>query len=175
MNSRSAFLTPPAIALATAVFLCLGPEARAHRLEASYRVLPGGKVQIESWYDVTGESPEDAKVQVYGADGRLMTEGATDEKGLFTFNYAQPEALRVIVSAGAGHRKELTIPEVQLTASTTVGTAAPLEADPRTPFADRTARTSVKDVLIGVGFLLALAAFVLGVRNARELRRLKAR
>jgi hypothetical protein len=32
---------------------------------------------------------------------------------------------------------------------------------------------SLKDVLVGVGFLLALGAFVLSVRNARQLRRLR--
>jgi len=31
----------------------------------------------------------------------------------------------------------------------------------------------VKDVLIGVGFLLALAAFFLSLRNSRQLRSLK--
>jgi hypothetical protein len=32
---------------------------------------------------------------------------------------------------------------------------------------------SVKDVLVGVGFLLAVAAFVLSLRNARQLRELQ--
>jgi hypothetical protein len=41
------------------------------------------------------------------------------------------------------------------------------------PPADRGARVSVEDVLTGVGFLLALAAFGLSLRNARHIRELK--
>jgi hypothetical protein len=41
------------------------------------------------------------------------------------------------------------------------------------PFADRRSQVSVKDVLVGVGFLLALAAFVLSVRNSQQLQELK--
>jgi hypothetical protein len=66
-----------------------------------------------------------------------------------------------VISAGAGHRKELEIAAVNLEPS----------AEP--PPIDRSARVSVKDVLVGVGFLLALAAFVLSLWNARQLRRFR--
>ena len=83
-------------------------------------------------------------------------------------------------SAGAGHRKELEIPEAALShepaeshlqASTSAEGEFP-DVDP-TPLADRSPRVSLKDVLIGVGFLLALAAFVLSLKNARHLTKLK--
>jgi hypothetical protein len=45
-------------------------------------------------------------------------------------------------------------------------TSFPPEADRNSPF-------PIKDVIVGVGFLLAVAAFLLSVRNARELRRLR--
>ena len=38
------------------------------------------------------------------------------------------------------------------------------------PLAERESGTTVKDVLVGVGFLLALAGFVLSLRNAQKLR-----
>jgi catechol 2,3-dioxygenase-like lactoylglutathione lyase family enzyme len=50
--------------------------------------------------------------------------------------------------------------------------AEPPDPDPM-PLADRSTRVSLKDVLMGVGFLLALAAFALSVRNARKLEKLK--
>lgn len=172
MHGRIAPLTR----LAVLVLLLAAPgPARAHRLEAEYRVLPGNKVQVESWFDLTGDSPKGAQVRVYRADGQLLTDGKLDEQGLFVFSYQEPESLRVVVSAGAGHQKELMIPARALGADGTA--AAPKEApgmsNPPEPFADRGARVSVKDVLAGVGFLLALAAFVLSVRNARDLRRLQ--
>lgn len=153
--------------LALASLLWLSAPAHAHRLEADYRVLPGQQVQIESWFDLTGDSPKGARVQVFRGDGQLLTEGTVDAKGLFAFHYERIEPLRVVISAGEGHRKELTIPEAALTQTPTAGA---MDAG---PFADRSARVSVRDVLAGLGFLLGLAAFVLSLRNARKLRGLK--
>jgi nickel transport protein len=150
--------------------------ARAHRLEVEATVLPGQqKVRIESWFDLSGDSAMGAKVEVFRPDGRLLTQGRLNDQGIFAFAFEKLEPLRVIVSAGAGHRKELTIPEVDLKAGLAAGTTEPSHSaltgtsDP-SPHADRSSRVSPKDVLAGVGFLLALAAFVLSVRNARQLR-----
>jgi hypothetical protein len=80
----------------------------------------------------------------------------------------------VVVSAGDGHLKEFTIPVADLDHSSD-NAAFPKEgasADPG-PFADRSSRVTVKDVLVGVGFLMALAAFVLSLRHGRQLRELR--
>jgi hypothetical protein len=166
--------------VALAATLAAAGDARAHRLEADYRVLPGRRIQIESWFDLTGESPRGAAVRVYRPAGQLLTEGRLSDKGVFVFSYIQPERLRIVVSAGAGHRKELEIPEAELArgamdSQAQVNYAASVEqvdTDPA-PLADRSTRVSLKDVLMGVGFLLALAAFALSVRNARRLNELK--
>ncbi len=145
-------------------------------------MLPGHRVQVESWFDLTGDSPKGAQVRVSRADGSTLTDGKLDAQGVFVFSYAEPENLKVVVNGGAGHRKELEISARELaqsSAATTAGTgkAGPASASPQPdgvkPFADRSPRVSVKDVLIGVGFLLAVAAFALGLRNARQLRELK--
>jgi hypothetical protein len=147
---------------------------RAHRLEADYHVLPDQHVQIESWFDLTGESPRGAKVQVLRANGILLTEGVLDGKGLFVFPYREAENLKVIISAGGGHRKELDIPAVEMRPEATTAPHEttglnPVEQAPQ-PLADRSTRVTVQDVLTGVGFVLAVAAFILSVRNARQLR-----
>lgn len=144
-------------------------------------MLPGRRVQVESWFDLTGDSPRGALVKVLRADGSTLTQGKLNSQGVFAFTYSEPEALKVVVDA-VGHRKELDIPARELAQSDTPattakspGTAASApagSADPK-PFADRTPRVSLKDVLIGVGFLLAVAAFVLSLRNARQLREMK--
>jgi hypothetical protein len=154
-------------------------DARAHRLEADYRVLPGRRIQIESWFDLTGESPKGAEVKVYRPAGQLLTQGRLSDRGVFVFSYTQAERLKIVISAGAGHRKELEIPEAVLARepmdpaqATSAASAEQLDPDPA-PLADRSTRVSLKDVLMGVGFLLALAAFALSVRNARRLNELK--
>jgi len=159
-------------------------QAQAHRLEADYRVLPGHKIAVETWFDLTGESPVGARVSVYHqAGGAVLAEGNLDDKGLFVFSYSQSEPLRIVVAAAGGHRKELEIPAAELT----VGSAGVTEARRDTPsspssqdgdeaskpFADRSTKVSVKDVLLGLAFLLAVAALGLALGNARQLRELR--
>jgi cobalt/nickel transport system permease protein len=168
---------PPAFLLALLTLAVTAGTARAHRLKADFVVLRGGKVQIESWYDVSRESPAGARVEVFGPNRQLLVAGKTDEKGLFVFEYGKAEPLRVVVSAGAGHRCEIDIPAEKLSASALI--AAPEAAKPSSTdgtsategrsFADRRTDASGKDVLLGIAFLLALAAFVLSLRNARKV------
>ncbi len=153
-------------------------EARAHRLEGEYRVLPGQKVQVESWFE-TGDSPYGAKVRVYRADDSLLfaEPGELNEKGVYVFRYEKVEKLRVVVSAGAGHRKEMTISAAELANPGTP--AAPAVRAEKTgdaegqPARQRSPEPPVKELLAGIAFLLALAAFVLSVRNARQLAELR--
>lgn len=157
--------------------LCPWSLARAHRLDAEYVVLPGHKVQVECWFE-TGDSPRAAKVQVFRAGGQLLAEGQLNDQGLFIFSFQDVEPLTVVVNAGAGHRKELRIPATRLTSimapngqEVGVGKDAADSSAP-VPRVDRSSPGSIKDVLVGVGFLLALAAFVLSLRNARRVREL---
>jgi hypothetical protein len=175
---------PPALLLAVLGTLLSAGPARAHRLEAEAKVLPGGQVRVESWFDLTGDSPKGARVQVLRPDGALLTEGELNDQGVFVFRVGKAEALKVVVSAGAGHRKELVIPQADLERAG-ADAKGPADADPARPAAapggtptlpaDRSLRVNVKDVLVGVGFVLAAAAFVLGVRNARQLREMRQR
>ncbi|HZY90247.1 MAG TPA: energy-coupling factor ABC transporter permease, partial [Gemmataceae bacterium] len=173
---------PPALLLAVLCTLLTAGPARAHRLEAEAKVLPGGQVRVESWFDLTGDSPKGAKVEVLRLDGSTLTKGELSEQGVFVFRFDRPEALKVVVSAGAGHRKEFVISQAELERAG-ADRKSPLEGEPAnpavapgvtpTPSADRSSRVTVKDLLVGIGFVLAAAAFVLSLRNARQLRELK--
>jgi cobalt/nickel transport system permease protein len=173
-------LRPPTLLLVLVGILVTAAPAQAHRLDAAFQVLPGGKVEIESWFDLTNQSPRGATVQVFRSGGQLLVDGKLNEKGLFLFRVNKAERLKVVVSAGAGHRKELVIPQETLEKATLLrgGDQVPADAvtdDAEEPssFADRRSQVSIKDVLIGVGFLLALASFVLSWRNARRLQELQ--
>ncbi len=143
--------------------LSLTPAARAHRLDGEYRVLPGGKVQIESWFE-TGDAPKGAKVTVYRADGSplLAAPGELDDRGIYVFTYKKAEPLRVVIAAGQGHRKELTIATADLAAR---------DAPPR----ERSYEFPVQGLAAGVALLLALGAFLLILRQGRELAALRRR
>ena len=149
-------------------------EARAHRLIVECHVLPAGKVQVESWFD-RGDSPKSAKVVVFRKGDEIFTQGRLDDNGIFMFSVENAEPLRVVVSVGDGHRAERTISEAGLAQSLAVD-AATVNPNQRAdaaiapvPLSDRSSRISATDVLAGVGFLLAVAAFVMSWRNARRL------
>jgi cobalt/nickel transport system permease protein len=194
MSSETAPSSLPALLLAIFTVLLAAGPAHAHRLDAAYTVLSDRQVRIESWFDLSNVPPKGATVQVFRPGQRLLVEGRLDEKGFFVFHYSEVEPLEVIVSAGAGHRKAFTIPAERLEAQDVAnpargGRQPPVAKEqgadaPRAPKAPETFRATdagdawrerIKDVLLGVGFLLAVAAFLLSWRNARKLRSLEQR
>jgi cobalt/nickel transport system permease protein len=169
-------LPPLALLFALAAGLVFSGTAQAHRLEAEYRVLSGKRVQVECWFDLTGDAPVGAEVQVFRPGHNLLTKGKADEKGVFVFPFGEAEDLTVVINAGAGHRKELLVPKTALLQGNQ-STGVDLEPidDVANWHADRTSKVEVKDILTGVALLLALAAFVLALRNAQTLRQLQRR
>jgi nickel transport protein len=157
----------------------LAPErACAHRLDAEVLVLPGRKIQIESWFS-DGYPARGAKVQVFGDQKKLLGEGHLNDQGVLVLPLGDTTPVRVVVSAGAGHRKEITISASAFARAVAGDTTqndppVPLKGAslPAVPVAERDSGFPIKDVLAGVGFVLALAAFVLSLRNAQKLRKL---
>jgi hypothetical protein len=130
--------------------------------------LANNRVQVEGWFD-RDSSPQGAEVRVLRADGSTLAEGNLDALGVYTFTFDRPERLNVIVSDGQGHRAEVRLTAADLAAGTR--RQAVSDSGPA-PLSDRRDESPAKDVLIGVGFLLALGAFVLSLRNAHQLRQL---
>ena len=155
MHRRRSFLRVSVAWLSLLAFAIDTRSAWAHRLEGEAQAKKVQKIKIESWFDLGGV-PSGARLQVFRkSDGQMLLERALDENGRLTF-FADWEPLHVIISAGDGHQKEIDIqPEADVT--------SPL------PPANRSSRIEIKDILVGVGFLLALAAFVLSVRNYRRI------
>ena len=160
---------PITIAMSIALgCLFLGPWsiAFAHRLKSGYTVTGPNTVQVESWFD-TGGSPKSATVHVYRSEGQLLVEGKMDANGIFVFQFEEADRLKVVVSAGDGHRSELEIPAAALQSKPISGGQARSEPNPQ-PLQNKESTFPIRDVLLGVTFLLALSAFVLALRNARR-------
>jgi hypothetical protein len=176
MRGRVGPLTPPALLFALFALSIFPGAARAHRLVVEYQVLPERKVQVEAWYSspANPHPAAQAKVQVRRADGSTLAAGELDAKGFFTFDYERPEIMTIVVSQ-TGHREEVTIPAEKLGAAEpgTNPTEAPHGRSAGEHAHDHSVQEFVQQVLVGVGFLLALAAFVLSLRNARALRRME--
>lgn len=168
---------PPAVLIALFALLMMASPAHAHRLHADYFLIAGKQVRIESYFD-DGKTPQFATVKVRRPDGRLLVEGTVDGKGCFVFAFDEAEPLQVTVNAGAGHRRSFIIPVEKLELS--VADPRPSwneEQDGSLTIAARQGerpelwREQLKDALIGVSFLLSVAAFVLSWRTNRRLRR----
>lgn len=138
--------------------LMLPAPARAHRLKAECHVLSDNRVQVEGWYDTTGQPAEGAAVEVLHADLSVVARGKLDAQGLFVFIRAGTGPLKILINDGQGHAAELPLGEAAL------GRA----------LSDRRPESPFKDILVGVGFLLAVAAFFMSLRNAHQLRVLQA-
>lgn len=153
---------PPAMLMALFALLITANRVHAHRLQADYFLVVNRQVRIESYFD-DGKTPQSAIVEVRRPDGRLLATGPVDDKGCFVFAYDEAEPLEVTINAGAGHRKSFVIPREHL------GQAS------QKPFPGRESRDAlreqIKDALIGVSFLLSVAAFLLSWRTSRRLRR----
>jgi cobalt/nickel transport system permease protein len=162
---------PPALLLVILTTLFVAGPARAHRLDAAFAVLPDRQVRIESWFDLGG-IPKGASVQVFRPGRELLADGNLDDKGAFVFHFTAAEPLDVIVSAGAGHRKEFVIPREKLEKATSLPRKTDSEMSPTTIVAEPAWRERFKDALLGISFLLAVSAFLLSWRNSRKLKSL---
>jgi nickel transport protein len=178
MPGRIRAVTPLIPCLAVLASLLAPAYACAHRLDAEVLALPGRKIQVESWFS-DGYPAGGAKVQVFGGQGELLAEGQLNDQGALILSLGDTTPVRVVVSAGAGHRKEVAISPSAFARAVAAGTtkndlpAQSKEAPLRpVPVTERGAEYRIKDLLVGIAFVLAVAAFFLSLRNAQKLRRL---
>jgi nickel transport protein len=175
--------------LALATMLCwafAGGFAHAHGLEGEVVVRPGWQVQVESWFE-TGDAAGGARVEVFRANGSLLTEGKLNDQGIWLFSYREFEPLRIVIRAGGGHRKEVQLSAEKLirqgvcsvvacvTPVPSPGLAAallvPVESRVASPAPESVVRresgTQWTRLLIGVGALLAVATVAIQWRRSK--------
>jgi nickel transport protein len=168
-----------ALTLTLAAALGLVGEARAHRLFAACRFYPRGMVRVETWFSSEEDFPKKGQVEVFDDEGKLLVKGQLSSQGLFVFDIRETRPLKVVVEAGEGHRAEVAIRPEELRLAAPINESPPTaSAGPASPTDDpppvkHEAPFPIKDVLTGIGLLIAVAAFLLSLRNARALRDLK--
>lgn len=77
------------------------------------------KVMVFAWTDGDtvftqskfsgGKKVKGQKITVYDPKEKILLEGKTDDKGEFSFNVPERTTLKIVLSAGAGHRAEWTV------------------------------------------------------------------
>jgi len=159
-----------------AAVLFWSAAAQAHRLDGQVFLLPDGKVQVEAWFS-SGEPARGARMEAFQADQKPIAEGLLDEHGVYRFSCPRGVGLTVILTASGGHRKELKVTPGdwprQANAASDHASSAPEDDTPPMPLSRPDMATPIKEALLGITFLVALAAFWLSSRNARRLKELE--
>lgn len=167
--------SPPVALLAILALFGTANGAFAHRLHADYFLLPDRQVRIESYFQ-DDKPPQGAAIEVRRPDGSVLIQGQLDAKGHFLFRYTKAETLHVTINAPGGHRESIVIPRERLEPSTPRSqedaAVFPSEQGPYRGVEEHDLlREQIKDALLGISFLLSVAAFVMSWRNSRRLGR----
>jgi nickel transport protein len=89
------------------VFLYAVATAHAHGVYVFARV-EGDRILTESYFS-DERKIKDGVIKVYAPSGKLILEGKTDEKGLFSFRVPQKTDLKIVLEASMGHRAEFVL------------------------------------------------------------------
>lgn len=112
--------------------------AHAHDLGAEVKIVKG-RVVVEAYYD-DGTSARGAKVKIHDADRRVVAQGETNKKGVWSFPVPKPGPYEAAVNAGGGH-----LTRVKFTVKESAGTSAPpngVEPSPGAPDSGDTVENS---------------------------------
>lgn len=81
--------------------------ASAHGMDADWKQV-GEKIVVEAFFD-TGGPVRQARVQITDGDKKVVASAVTDADGKCTLRAPNPGKFTLVVDAGAGHRKEVSI------------------------------------------------------------------
>jgi len=83
--------------------------AYAHKVMI-FAWVEGDRVFTQSKFS-GGKKVKGGKITVYNTQEKILIEGKTDDKGELSFKVPEKTALKIVLTAGAGHRAEWTVPK----------------------------------------------------------------
>jgi nickel transport protein len=98
--------------LASILVISTPLPAFAHKV-IIFAWVEGDTVFTESKFS-GGKRAINAQVQVFDREGKQLLEGKTDNNGEFSFKVPKLTDLRIVLTAGTGHKGKWTIPESEL-------------------------------------------------------------
>jgi nickel transport protein len=150
--------------------------AQAHRLTVNWEVRDGALI-IEG--KAGGSAAAGADVELRSASGAVLEVGVLDQNGLYKWPLQEGGDLTVVVNAGPGHRRSLTVKKSHLhpPASAPGSGLQPGSDQPEREWhahgsSDDAVSIGLK-VVIGLTFLLAAAAAWMSYRNMVRLSKME--
>jgi hypothetical protein len=154
----------------------------AHRLTVDW-VYADGVIELHARAGT--EAAVGAELQLFDASGTVLVEDVLDEGGRYRWPLSGGGPYTIVINAGLGHRRTLTLSETELRSDSTDAaerTASPAsdpgptrEPGSRTGGSSDAALSETVRVGLGLTFLLALAAAWTSYRNSRRLTDLERR
>jgi nickel transport protein len=94
--------------------LVLSGSAQAHKVTL-FAYAEGGTIYTESFFP-DGKSVEGGKVLVYDSQEKLLLEGVTDTRGLFSFPIPGVDDLTIVIDAAMGHKNSFKLKKAEVEA-----------------------------------------------------------
>jgi nickel transport protein len=118
-------------------------SADAHGVSV-FAWVDGDTIHVESKFS-GGRKPKDAPIEVFDDSGHLLLKGRTNEDGEFSFPVPQKTEMKIVLTAGMGHKGEWTIPvqDLQDVAATPASSTAP--RDGKAPGHESSGKAEVKE------------------------------
>jgi len=95
------------LALGIIASLTLASQVWAHKVNV-FAWVEGETVFVEGYYP-GGKKAQNSLVEIYNSTGAKLLEGRTNQKGEFSFKIPAREDLRIVLTAGMGHKNDFTI------------------------------------------------------------------
>lgn len=130
--------------LASVLIISSTLTASAHKV-IIFAWVEGDTVFTESKFS-GGKRAINALVEVFDREGQQLLEGKTDDQGEFSFKVPKLTDLRVVLTAGTGHKGEWTIPESEIREAVALLEKKPAEG-PSQAIAVGLSREDIKDLI----------------------------
>ena len=130
--------------LASILVISTPLPAFAHKV-IIFAWVEGDTVFTESKFS-GGKRAINAQVQVFDREDKQLLEGKTDNKGEFSFKIPKLTDLRIVLTAGTGHKGEWTIPESEIQEAGGVSGEKKAE-EPSQPTAVGLTKEEIKDLI----------------------------
>ncbi|MBW1645420.1 MAG: hypothetical protein JRJ56_03700 [Deltaproteobacteria bacterium] len=105
----------PLVLLTVLLALAAATPARAHKVMV-FAWISGNQVHTESKFS-GGRRVKAGKIEVFDQDGKLLLTGTTDDQGKYNFPLPAAKELKIVLTAGMGHRGEWRVSREEIKAA----------------------------------------------------------
>jgi nickel transport protein len=119
---------PATLAVMTLSIVMASPlvsQAWAHKVNV-FAWAEGETIFVEGYYP-GGKKSQNALVEVFNPAGTKLLEGRTNNKGEFSFKAPEKTDLKIVLTAGMGHKNDFTLSASDLGGNTSLPSSVPAQ------------------------------------------------